>query len=87
MVSEETGQISVAYGGQLKQDLGADGLRALLVKKLTPAPGHGNWLVEHVRRFLGSLIPTRTAAVDAVPAETESGGDATEPPDAREGNG
>jgi diadenylate cyclase len=87
VVSEETGQISVAYGGQLKQDLGADGLRALLVKKLTPVPGHGNWLIEHARRFLGSLIPTRTAAADAAPVETESGGGAAESPDTREGNG
>jgi len=85
VVSEETGQISVAYKGRLEQDLGVDGLRALLVKRLTPAPGHSNWLVEHVRRFLGSLIPTKTAAADAPPAETESGGSAGEPPVTREG--
>ena len=84
VVSEETGQISVAHAGRLEQDLGADGLRALLTKKLTPAPRHSNWLIEHMRRFLGSLIPARAAG--AAPVETETGGGAVETSDSRGDN-
>jgi diadenylate cyclase len=78
VVSEETGQISVAHDGRLEQDLGIDGLREFLTKKLTPAPRHGNWLVEHARRFLGSVIPARPVDANAAPPETETGGDTGE---------
>ena len=84
VVSEETGQISVAYGGQLKQDLGADGLRVFLAKKLTPTQRRGNWLVEHARRFLGSIIPAKSVGTGAAAAGTESGGDTVESTAGRE---
>jgi diadenylate cyclase len=84
VVSEETGQISVAYGGRLEQDLGADGLRAFLAKKLTPTQRRGNWLIGHARRFLGSIIPARSVDTDAAAAGTESGGDTVESTAGRE---
>jgi diadenylate cyclase len=84
VVSEETGQISVVHGGRLEQNLGADGLRAFLTKKLTPAQRHGNWLIGHARRFLGSIIPARSVGTSA--AGTGSGGDAVEPSAGREDN-
>jgi len=55
-VSEETGEISVAHRGHLVQGLDPDGLRAFLVTTLTSVPARGNWLVELVRRVLGSMV-------------------------------
>jgi diadenylate cyclase len=86
VVSEETGQISVAHGGRLEQNVGADGLRAFLAKKLTPAPRHGNWLVEHARRFLGSIIPAKSVGTGAAATGTESGGGTVESTAGREDN-
>ena len=86
VVSEETGQISVAHGGRLEQDLGADGLHAFLTKKLTPTPHHGNWLVERARRFLGSIIPAKSVGTGAVATGTESVGDTVESTAGREDN-
>jgi diadenylate cyclase len=86
VVSEETGQISVAHGGRLEQDLEADGLRALLTKKLTPAPHRGNWPVEGVRRFLGSIIPAKSVGTDEATTGTEADGDTVESSPGRKDN-
>jgi len=86
VVSEETGQISVAHGGRLEQDLGTDGLRAFLAKKLTPPSRHGSWLIGHARRFLGSIIPSRSVGPGAAATGTESGGDTVESTAGREDN-
>ncbi len=79
-VSEETGEISVAHRGHLVQGLDADGLRAFLTTTLAPgAPA--NWLMELLRRFIGTLIPREGRAVsqerfgeeaDPLPAEAEN---------------
>jgi diadenylate cyclase len=56
VVSEETGEISVAHRGHLVQGLDPDGLRAFLTTTLTSGARRSNWLVELVRRVFGTLI-------------------------------
>jgi len=68
VVSEETGEISVAHRGHLVQGLDADGLSAFLTTTLTTVTRRGNWLTDLVRRVFGSL-PMREAA----PKEEGSG--------------
>jgi diadenylate cyclase len=67
VVSEETGEISVAHRGHLVQGLDPDGLRAFLTTTLTSMPRRGNWLVNLVRRLFGMLI------VRESPGEAEEG--------------
>lgn len=56
VVSEETGEISVAHRGHLVQGLDPDGLRAFLTTTLTSMPRRGNWLANLLRRLFGTLI-------------------------------
>ena len=56
VVSEETGEISVAHRGHLVQGLDPDGLRAFLTTTLTSPPRRSNWLANLVRRLFGTLI-------------------------------
>jgi hypothetical protein len=60
VVSEETGEISVAHRGHLVQGLDPDGLRAFLATTLTSVPRRGNWLAELGRRVFGSLVGRET---------------------------
>jgi diadenylate cyclase len=55
VVSEETGEISVAHRGHLVQGLDPDGLRAFLTTTLTSVSRRSNWLAELGRRVFGSL--------------------------------
>jgi diadenylate cyclase len=56
VVSEETGEISVAHRGHLVQGLDPDGLRAFLTTTLTSGARRTNWFVDLVRRLFGTLI-------------------------------
>ena len=56
VVSEETGEISVAHRGHLVQGLDADGLSAFLTTTLTAVARRGNWLTDLVRRGFGNLV-------------------------------
>jgi diadenylate cyclase len=72
VVSEETGEISVAHRGHLVQGLDADGLSAFLTTTLTTVTRRGNWLTYLMRRGFGSLVMR-----EAAPKE-EGNGTATE---------
>jgi hypothetical protein len=67
VVSEETGEISVAHRGHLVQGLDPDGLRAFLTTTLTSVSRRTNWLGELGRRVFGSL------GVRDMSSETEEG--------------
>jgi len=67
VVSEETGEISVAHRGHLVQGLDPDGLRAFLTTTLTSVPRRSNWLAELGRRVFRSL------GVRELPSEIEEG--------------
>src|SRR5579871_2294243 len=56
VVSEETGEISVAHRGHLVQGLDADGLRAFLATTLTSVTRRGNWLTDLPRRVFGNVF-------------------------------
>jgi diadenylate cyclase len=56
VVSEETGEISVAHRGHLVQGLDGDGLRAFLATTLTSVTRRSNWFAEQARRVFGSLL-------------------------------
>jgi diadenylate cyclase len=56
VVSEETGEISVAHRGHLVQGLDPDGLRAFLTTTLTSGARRTNWLIDLVRHLFGTLI-------------------------------
>jgi hypothetical protein len=60
VVSEETGEISVAHRGHLVQGLDPDGLRAFLTTTLTSGPRRSSWLAELGRRVFGSLVVRET---------------------------
>lgn len=62
VVSEETGEISVAHRGHLVQGLDPDGLRAFLTTTLTSVPRRTNWLAELGRRVFGSLGVRETSS-------------------------
>lgn len=68
VVSEETGEISVAHRGHLVQGLDADGLSAFLTTTLTTVTRRGNWLTDLVRRVFGNLLMR-----EAAPKEEGSG--------------
>src|SRR5580704_8048659 len=55
VVSEETGEISVAHRGHLVQGLDPDALRAFLTTTLTSGPRRSSWLGELGRRLFGGL--------------------------------
>jgi hypothetical protein len=61
VVSEETGEISVAHRGHLVQGLDAENLRAFLATTLTNAARRTNWLTDLARRVFGGLL-TREGA-------------------------
>jgi diadenylate cyclase len=56
VVSEETGEISVADRGRLVQGLDVDGLNAFLTATLAPVSRRGNWLASLTRRLFGSSM-------------------------------
>ncbi|MBM3859810.1 MAG: TIGR00159 family protein [Verrucomicrobia bacterium] len=80
VVSEETGDISVAVDGQLQRGLDADALRDYLSKTLAPPARRGWGVTDAVRRFVGGLFLREPRAE---PAETFSG--ATEEPSTKAG--
>jgi diadenylate cyclase len=55
VVSEETGEISVAHGGHLLQGLDAEGLGAFLATTLMPSVRRANWFTDVLRRVLGPV--------------------------------
>jgi diadenylate cyclase len=61
VVSEETGEISVAHRGHLVQGLDADGVRAFLTRTLSGAARRTNWLADLARR-IGSLLAREPAS-------------------------
>ncbi len=61
VVSEETGQISVAQRGHLVQDMDEAGLRAFLRTTLTLPPQQPHWFREWVRRAVNALMLPRSA--------------------------
>jgi diadenylate cyclase len=74
VVSEETGDISVARDGILTSGLDPDGLRDYLARTLAPAAHRGLGVTDAVRRWLSSLFlrpPSDTPApsVNEPPAE------------------
>jgi hypothetical protein len=68
VVSEETGEISVAHRGHLVQGLDADGLSAFLTTTLTTVARRGNWLADLARRVFGNLL------IREMPSSKEEGG-------------
>src|ERR1017187_8821026 len=62
VVSEETGEISVAHRGPLVQGLDPDGLSAFLTTTLTTVTRRGNWLTDAVRRVFGNLLMRETGS-------------------------
>lgn len=70
VVSEETGQISVAQRGHLVQDLDTAGLRAFLETALPATPSRGGWLQEWLRRAIAGVLITRSPTGSA---EAENG--------------
>jgi len=56
VVSEETGEISVAHRGHLVQGLDVDGLSVFLTTTLAPVARRSNWLVGLTRRLFGSSM-------------------------------
>ena len=76
VVSEETGEISVAHGGRLLKGLDPDGLREFLARTLAPSARGGFGVTDSVRRWVSSLF-LRTAPGEP-PAPPESA--VAEPP-------
>lgn len=65
VVSEETGDISVAQRGHLVQGLDSEGLRAFLATTLAPGARRGNWLTDWIRRGIEALnVRDRPAAAE-----------------------
>jgi diadenylate cyclase len=91
VVSEETGEISVAHRGHLVQGLDPDGLRAFLTTTLTSVPRRSNWLAELGRRVFGSLVvretPSGTGETIDNPAEGFAGPADTEAEQSEERHG
>jgi diadenylate cyclase len=56
VISEETGEISVAHRGHLVQGLDPDGLRDFLSTTLAPSAKKGNRIGDFVRRTVSSLF-------------------------------
>ncbi len=89
VVSEETGEISVAHRGHLVQGLDADGLSAFLTTTLTTVTRRGNWLTDLVRRGFGNLLMREAGPKEEGNGaaregfEGEVSGDGTERPEQR----
>ncbi len=60
VISEETGDISIALRGQLTGGLDAAGLRSLLVTHLMPPPQRMHWLREWLRRGVDAVMLPRS---------------------------
>jgi diadenylate cyclase len=73
VVSEETGEISVAHRGHLVQGLDADGLRAFLATTLTVVPRRSSLLADLTRRIFGNSLMR-----EAAPAKDAANGDTIE---------
>lgn len=82
VVSEETGDISVAVGGELRRGLDPDALREFLSKTLAAPERRGWGVTDAVRRFLGGLflreshsgsVESFSSAPVVPPAETTNG--------------
>jgi len=71
VVSEETGEISVAHRGHLVQGLDVDGLTAFLTTTLTSVSRRNTWLADLTRRIFGNAMMR-----EAVAKEDGSGGPA-----------
>jgi hypothetical protein len=56
VVSEETGDISVAVGGKLQRGMDPDALREYLSKTLAPPARRGWGVTDAVRRFVSGLF-------------------------------
>jgi diadenylate cyclase len=56
VISEETGEISVAHGGNLVQGLDPEGLREFLATTLAPSTQKGLGVTDALRRWLNSLF-------------------------------
>jgi diadenylate cyclase len=72
VVSEETGDISVAHRGHLMQGLDVDGLNAFLTTTLTSTPRRSNWLAALTGRIFGNTMIREAAAKE------DDGSDVTE---------
>ncbi|MCX7885645.1 MAG: diadenylate cyclase CdaA [Verrucomicrobiae bacterium] len=64
VVSEETGDISVAVGGELRRGLDPDELREFLSRTLAPVGRRGLGVTDAVRRFLGGLFLRESHAAE-----------------------
>ncbi len=62
VVSEETGEISVAHRGHLVQGLDVDGLNAFLTTTLTSVSRRSSWLADLARRIFGNPLIRETVA-------------------------
>jgi diadenylate cyclase len=88
VVSEETGEISVAHHGHLVQGLDTDGLRRYLSTTLTPGGRMGLGLTDYLRRVVSGLFlrEPRAGTPAGFSSEAEAGeaatGEAAEPADA-----
>ncbi len=88
VVSEETGEISVAHRGRLVRGLDSDGLRSFLSTTLAPSAKKGFGLTDLLRRTLGNVLlregrgaepenfgeptPTPVSGLDATPGVEET---------------
>lgn len=82
VVSEETGEISVAHRGHLVKDLDPDGLRAFLSTTLLPSNRPQNVMNRLLRKLfepLPLLSPLRRGGSDPLAGGFSNGADATEP--------
>jgi len=76
VISEETGQISVAHRSHLLQDFDVGTLRTYLANTLVPPARPGNWFVDRVRKLVSMLMTSRsnpTATTEATPTESDPG--------------
>jgi len=89
VVSEETGDISVAVGGELRRGLDPDALREFLSKTLAPPARRGWGVTDAMRRFVSGLFlrEPRSEPAETFSAATEEspGEDKTIPEERGEG--
>lgn len=67
VISEETGEISVAQRGHLVQGLDTAGLRSFLATTLMAPPRSGGWMTEFLRKTIGGLMIARETGAEAEP--------------------
>ena len=75
VVSEETGEISVAQRGHLVQGLDPVGLRAFLATTLMSSTRPAHWFIEWLRKFIGGLMMSRSDVDDQSSEGFEASGD------------